>query len=134
MVSLNMKNPSILGIIVGLLLILLGLAGYFAGGRASVTALIPAFFGIPLALTAALGLKSSLQKNAMHAASIFGLLGFIAPLGRIIPQAAKGEMTFNLATISMILMCVLCGIFFVACFKYFIDARKARNSNQPASS
>lgn len=123
-----MKNLPTLGIITGSLLILLGVIGYFAGGRASVTALIPAFFGLPLLLVCALGLKASLQKHAMHVASIFGLLGFLAPLGRIIPAATKGEFEFNLAGISMIVMSLLSGIFFILCFKFFLDARKARQA------
>lgn len=125
-----MKNPSYLGIIIGGILILLGVFGYLAGGRASVTALIPAFFGIPLAIASAFGLKTAFQKHAMHIASIFGLLGFLAPLGRIIPQAAQGEFVLNLAGFSMILMSLLCGIFFIACFKFFLDARKARKASK----
>ncbi len=34
----------------GLVLIVLGLGAYFGTGRESLTALIPAFFGLPLAL------------------------------------------------------------------------------------
>ena len=36
------------GMTAGALLIALGLIGYFAGGMVSVTALIPAFLGVPL--------------------------------------------------------------------------------------
>ena len=90
------------------------------------TALIPAFLGLPLALVSAVGLKESLRKHAMHLASIFGLLGLLAPLGRIIPALARGEFGFDLAGTSMVLMALLSGIFFVLCFKSFLDARKAR--------
>ena len=114
------------GIITGVLLILLGVGGYFLGGRESVTALIPAFLGLPLALASALGLKQSMEKHAMHLASIFGLLGLLAPLGRIIPALGRGEFTLDLAGTSMVLMATLSGIFFVLCFKFFLDARKAR--------
>jgi len=122
------KNLPVTGMVIGALLIALGLAGYFAGGRASVTALIPAFFGLPLLLSSALGQKEAWQKHAMHLASVFGLLGFLAPLGRIIPTAAKGEFVLNMAGISMILMVVLCGFFTFLCVKFFIDARKARQA------
>jgi len=123
-----MKNLPTIGIMTGALLILLGLFGYFMGDGASVTALIPAFLGLPLALVAALGLKASLQKHAMHVASVLALLGLLAPLGRIIPAAIKGEFVFNLAGISMILMSLLSGVFFLLCFKFFLDARKARRA------
>ena len=62
----------------------------------------------------------------MHLASILGLLDLLAPLGRIIPVLARGEFVLNLAGMSMILMALLSGIFFVLCFKFFLDARKAR--------
>lgn len=123
-----MKNLPTIGIITGALLILLGLFGYFMGDGASVTALIPAFLGLPLALVAALGLKASLQKHAMHFASVLALLGLLAPLGRIIPAAIKGEFVFNLAGISMVLMGLLSGVFFLLCFKFFLDSRKARRA------
>ena len=128
-----MKNLPNIGIVFGLLLILLGVVGYLAGGGASVTALIPAFFGLPLALVSALGRKESMRKHAMHVASIFGLLGFLAPLGRIIPAASKGEFALDLAGTSMILMSLLSGIFFILCFRFFLDARKARKAAGPES-
>ena len=121
-----MNNLPKIGIITGALLVLLGVVGYLAGGRASVTALIPAFLGLPLALVSAVGLKESLQKHAMHLASILGLLGLLAPLGRIIPALVRGEFALDLAGMSMVLMALLSGIFFVLCFKFFLDARKAR--------
>ncbi|MEM1083161.1 MAG: hypothetical protein AAGI48_03495 [Verrucomicrobiota bacterium] len=112
------------GIATGLILILFGLVGYFAGGRASVTALIPAFFGLPILLTSLLALKK--LKLGMHLAAVFGLLGFLAPLGRIIPTAAKGEFELNLATGSMIAMVIVCGIFMALCIRSFREARRAK--------
>jgi len=114
------------GIITALLLIALGVVGYLAGGRASVTALIPAFAGIPILIASLLARKESLLKHGMHAAAVFGLLGFIAPLGRLIPVAAKGEFEFNMASASMIGMAAICGVFVVLCVRSFIEVRRAR--------
>ncbi|MEM7790710.1 MAG: hypothetical protein AAF546_04845 [Verrucomicrobiota bacterium] len=114
------------GIITAVLLILIGVGGYFLGGRVSVTALIPAFFGIPILISALIAIKN--LKLGMHAAATFGLLGFIAPLGRIIPSVAKGSFELNLATGSQILMVLICGVFVVLCVKSFIDVRKARKN------
>ena len=50
----------------GLVLIALGLGSYFGTGQASVTALIPAFFGLPLLLLGLVALKERMRKNAMH--------------------------------------------------------------------
>ena len=119
------KMPS-KGIVTGLILIALGVTGYFAGGMASITALIPAFFGLPILLTSFMAKNEKRLKLGMHLATFFGLLGFIAPLGRIIPKAAKGEFALNLATTSMILMSLVCGAFLVRCIQSFKDARRAR--------
>ena len=114
------------GIVVAVILILLGLLGYFAGGMASVTALIPAFFGLPLLLSSLLAKKPEKRKLGMHLAAFFALLGFIAPLGRIIPKLTQGEFELGMATISMLLMVVICGFFVFLCVQSFRAARKAK--------
>lgn len=114
------------GIIAGTILIALGLLGYFAGGMVSKTALIPAFIGIPLLLASLLARKPEKLKLGMHLAAVFGLLGFLAPLGRIIPTAAKGEFEFGFASVSMILMVLVCGWFVFLCVRSFRNARRSR--------
>ena len=114
------------GIIAGATLIALGLIGYFAGGMASLTAFIPAFFGIPLLFSSLLAKKPEKLKLGMHLAAVFGLLGFLAPLGRIIPQLAKGELQLGFATSSMILMVLICGAFTFLCIQSFRAARRAK--------
>lgn len=116
------------GIIAALILIALGLVGYFAGAMVSATALIPAFFGFPLLLSSLLAKKPAKLKLGMHLAAVFGLLGFLAPLGRIIPKLAQGEFEFSFATSSMLLMSIVCGVFLFLCVQSFRAARKARQS------
>lgn len=113
-------------IICGILLILIGVVGYIAGyvdGRASVTALIPAFFGIVLA---ALGwgakAKESLRKHLMHAAILVGLIGFIIPTGRLVSRL--GELTPTMANISQFAMALVCLLFVVLGIRSFIEARR----------
>jgi len=125
-------NMPVISIVTGGVLIILGAGGYLVGGAdgapASVTALIPAFFGLPLVLCGLLGLKESLLKHAMHVAAVFGLLGFLAPLGRIVPKVLSGEFQLDAAGTSMFLMVVFNGIFLGLCIKSFINARKARQA------
>jgi lysylphosphatidylglycerol synthetase-like protein (DUF2156 family) len=115
-------------IVCGLLLIVVGVAGYVYGmtnGNASVTALIPAFFGIVLAvLGAAAGAKENLRKHLMHAAVAVGLIGFILPAGRLISRI--GDLTLTAAVVSQILMALVCLIFVILCIKSFADARRNR--------
>ena len=98
-------------ILFGLLLIALGLVGYFGyapsdegadaaavveavegavqgeaaedgSGGAAVTALIPAFVGGVLLLLGLIALSEGARKHAMHGAAMIGLLGFLAGAGR----------------------------------------------------
>ena len=93
-------------IIFGIALVLLGVVGYFSADadHRSVTAFIPAFVGAPLVLCGVIAMNPAVRKHAMHFAAVLGLLGFIAPLGRLIPQMAKGNMPTGAAGISQIAM------------------------------
>ncbi|MEM0967059.1 MAG: hypothetical protein AAGJ81_13005 [Verrucomicrobiota bacterium] len=121
-------NYAKIGIVTGVLLIAISLFGYFASEAKSFTAFIPAVAGVPILLSSLLALNPDRLKLGMHIAATFGLLGFLAPLGRIIPTAAKGEFQLNLAGGSMIAMLVVCGIFLVLCVKSFVDARRNRSA------
>ncbi|MGJ8723879.1 MAG: hypothetical protein ACSHYB_04920 [Roseibacillus sp.] len=114
------------GMIAATILIALGLLGYFAGGMASLTALIPTFLGLPLLLSSRFAKNPKRRKLWMHLAAFLALLGFIAPLGRIIPKLAQGEFELNMATSSMLLMIVTCGIFVFLCVQSFRAARKTK--------
>ncbi len=70
-------------LVIGALLIALGLVAYFGTGRASVTALIPAFIGAVLLLLAAIAAaKPGARKHAMHVAVAVSLLGIVGSLMR----------------------------------------------------
>ena len=118
-----------LTIIIGLLLIALGLIAYFLLATAedrSVTALIPAFFGAPIFLCGLGGLKKgTLHTITMHVAMLLAFLGFIAPLGRLIPSSIKNGFTLNAATGTMIIMSVLCLYLLAAGIRSFIVARRS---------
>jgi len=111
----------------GSALILIGLVGYLYGlstGHASLTALIPAAFGLAIAILAAIGrAKENIRMHMMHAAVLLGLLGFILPAGRLLVN--YGTFSLGAASISQIAMAVVCLIFVILCVKSFIDARKA---------
>lgn len=109
----------------GRLLILVGIIGYGYGiydGNASMTALIPAAFGIVLmGLGHMANAKESLKKHLMHAAVVAALLGFILPAGRL---ASKfGDLTMSAAVISQAAMAFICLIFVVLAVRSFIAAR-----------
>jgi TRAP-type C4-dicarboxylate transport system permease large subunit len=74
----------------GVLLIIIGIAGYANGlmtERASLTALIPAVFGALLAVFGYIaGAKEDLRKHMMHAAAAVALIGFLLTAGRLLPR------------------------------------------------
>lgn len=120
-------------IVCGVLLILLGLGGYLYGmtdgGSASLTALIPALFGLILAALGAAAQKSeNLRKHIMHGAVVIGLLGFLATASSFlkIPALLAGTAERPAAVFSQIIMALICLVFVILCVKSFIDVRRAR--------
>ena len=117
---------TIVGIYCGIVLILIGVAGYAYGvntGHASPTALIPAVFGLVIGVLSLIGrAKESLRKHVMHVAVLFGLLGFILPTGRLLVNYST--FTLGAAAISQIAMAVVCLIFVILAVNSFIAARR----------
>jgi hypothetical protein len=114
------------------LLIALGAAGYGlqdADDR-SLTALIPAGFGVAFIVLGLLASKDNLRKHAMHGAAALGLLGVLAGLGRLLPKAFRGELTLGLATVCISLMVLICAVFIGLCVNSFIQARRRRERNE----
>ena len=111
-------------IVFGLLLTLLGGAGYFLTGTSSFTALIPAVFGLLLVALGFIGRNEASRKHAMHAAATVALVGFVGALMSLLRTPAGVRST--VAVGSQVAMVLLTGIFIVLCVKSFIDARRAR--------
>lgn len=116
----------------GILLILLGAGGYVYGmmnSGASLTALIPAIFGVLLiGFGAAARAKENLRKHLMHGAVLVGLLGFLATVSSFfkIPALLDGTAERPAAVVSQVLMSVICLVFVILCVKSFVDARRNR--------
>ncbi|MFL6468827.1 MAG: hypothetical protein ACJ72Z_12785 [Pyrinomonadaceae bacterium] len=112
---------------IGRLLVAVGIIGYGYGmfnGNASLTALIPAAFGVVLMLLGHISYaKESLRKHLMHLAVLFALVGFVLPAGRLISKA--GELTFSAAVVSQIVMALICLAFVILAVRSFIAARRA---------
>ena len=120
-------------IIIGVALIVLGVGFYIGTGMAAVTALIPAFVGLPVAILGAVALTGSenARKHAAHVAVMLTLLGALAGLGRGIPALIKTG--FSAASAATLIMAVLCIIHVVFSIKSFIAARKAREAREAAA-
>jgi uncharacterized membrane protein len=111
----------------GLILTVLGVAGYFLTDRVSPTALIPAFFGIVLLILGFVARADNLRKHAMHAAAIVGMVGLIGFLGALFSLLrAPMETRSRMANFSQIAMAVLTAVFVLLCVRSFRDARRSR--------
>jgi hypothetical protein len=113
-----------ISVVIGILLSVLGLYGYFGMGMVSVTALIPLFIGIPIIILGLIAFDEQKLKHSMHASSVLVLLGLIGSLYRLAHNIILG----NLGSSSMILvlMSLICIIFLALAINSFIEARKAR--------
>lgn len=124
---------TITGIYCGIVLILIGVAGYVYGmssGQASPTALIPAAFGILIAIFSAIGrAKENLRMHMMHVAVLIGLIGLIIPAYRLLSNV--GNLSLTAAVVSQLAMVIVCLIFVILCVQSFLNARKDR-VNDPA--
>jgi len=121
---------TITGIYCGIVLILIGVAGYVYGlsiGHASPTALIPAAFGLLIALFSAIGrAKESLRMHMMHVAVLIGLIGLIIPAYRVLSKISN--ISLSAAVVTQVAMAVVCLIFVILCVQSFISARRDRVS------
>jgi hypothetical protein len=113
--------------IVGILLMIIGLAGYWLTGRTSVTALIPAFFGIVFVALAYISRSEATRRHAMHAAVAIALLGLLGTLGRAIPAILAGQIG-RPAVIAQVLTGLLLAWYVYMGVQSFIAARRARRS------
>lgn len=114
----------------GVVLIVLGVAGYLGSGAASVTALIPAIFGVVLAALGVLARNEAMRKHAMHGAVLIGLLGFLGSARGLMQLPAVlsgGDVARPTAVIAQSVMALLMLLFVGLCVRSFINARVRRS-------
>jgi hypothetical protein len=113
----------------GVVLIVLGIAGYFGSGMVSWTALIPAAFGLVLLVLGVIARDPAKRKHAMHVAAMIGVLGFLGSargLGKLIQLLSGQRVERQGAVIAQSVMAILMLIFTWLCVRSFINARRSR--------
>lgn len=112
-------------IALGSVLIVLGLAGYFLTGAVSLTALIPAAFGLVLALSGLLAREERKRKHAMHTAVVVALLGFLGSFRGLlqIGDVVDGTAASPAAIVVQTIMAVLTLGYIVMAVRSFVKAR-----------
>lgn len=120
-----MKN---LTLSLGILLIILGLASYFGTGRESVTALIPAFFGLVFTGLGALAGIEKIKKHVMHVAvalAVLSLFGAARGIPGVIEILGGGVVERPVAVYAQAAMFTMCLVYVVASVRSFIATRRA---------
>jgi hypothetical protein len=96
----------------------------------SLTALIPAVFGVVLALTGVVARDERKRKHAMHAAVVVALLGFLGSIRGLLQIGAvfDGTAARPAAVVSQSIMAVLTLGYIVMAVQSFVKARASRRA------
>jgi hypothetical protein len=119
-----------LSITYGVIFILMGLISYFGISSESITALIPAFFGIPMLILGWLGLSEKYLKHIMHGAAGLMLFGFFGTIGGLIKffKMLGGVQPERPAAVTVqAIMALMCLVFLILAVKSFLDVRKNKS-------
>jgi hypothetical protein len=111
----------------GILLTVLGVAGYLLTGATSPTALIPVAFGVLFIILGFIARKDSLRRHAMHGAAVVSLLGIAGTVGGVISTITLlggGTVERPEAAIAKTVMAVICIVFLTLAVRSFINARR----------
>ena len=105
------RSVSTAGLVAGGLLVALGVGAYAISGFASVTALIPAIFGLLIALLAVVGRRgrARLATYGIALLSLVGIAGSARGLPDVIALLTGGDVDSTIAAVSqggMILVCL----------------------------
>lgn len=118
-------------IVYGILLVVLGIGGYILTQGVSMTALIPAVFGIVQIGLGLIAQNESRRKHAMHIAAALGVLGFFGSfkgLIKVIASMTGAGLDRPAAAYSQSIMALLSAIFVWLCVNSFIQARRAQQA------
>jgi uncharacterized membrane protein len=120
-----------LTLVFGLILVVIGVSGYFDTGAAHPTALIPAYIGGVLAVCGFLAITEDAKRRMlwMHVAVTVGALGFLFTMMGLIDMIRMAFGTVfphPVAVIEKAGTCVVCLIFVAFCVRSFVNARRAR--------
>jgi hypothetical protein len=113
----------------GVVLIGLGVLGFVGTGSEHPTALIPAYFGLVLAIAGALAITENAKRRMlwMHIAVTAGLLGFLGSAIQAIREYAGahgGPLAQPVAVEDQAAMAAICLVFVGLCVRSFIAARR----------
>ena len=117
-------------IALGAALTVLGIGSYVLTNAVSLTALIPAAFGLVLIATGVIAQNDRMRMHAMHAAVVVALLGFLGSFRGLlgIGKVLDGTAVRPAAIVAQTIMALLTLVYVVVAVRSFIQARRARRA------
>ena len=116
-----------LGIVLGMVLILLGVSAYVLSDFASITALIPAFFGILIAILGGVGYQQTdrrrLAAYGIGLLAVLGILGSTRGIPDIIGLLTGEAVESTIAAVSQGAMIIVCLVLLAAVIQFIRDPR-----------
>jgi len=107
----------------GIILIVLGVAGYLSINRTSLSGLIPALLGMALIMLSQTAKNEAYFKKSMQAAVLLTALGFIGSGLRVIESLFVQKIVhLNIMFITQILVTLACAVFIGLAVKLHFEA------------
>ena len=115
----------------GAALLLVGVVAYVATGSESITALFPAFLGLPLLVLGLIAGRESARQHAIHGAlvlALFGVVGSAMPLVDLPALLTGGEVERPVATVTSAITALACLVYLGVGVRSFRAARRSGGS------
>ncbi|MGD0801081.1 MAG: hypothetical protein ABR906_07190 [Terracidiphilus sp.] len=114
-------------LVFALLLVALGMIGFFGTGGTHYTALIPAWIGLALGVFGVLAMSPSenRRKLFMHINVSIGLLGFLGGFAEIVRSLVSSKAPDLTALVAKLALAWLLLIYVALCVRSFIAARRS---------
>jgi steroid 5-alpha reductase family enzyme len=119
-------------LVFAILLMILGLVGYFTTGSAHPTALIPTWWGLALGIGGFLAISPNERRRRlfMHINVALGALGFLGAVGAAINgYGTARSMGIDFDRVAMAYKLGMAALLFIyvnLCVRSFVEARRAR--------
>ena len=112
----------LLTMLYGLFMVIWGLSISLISGSSSITSMIPAFIGVPLALIGFISIiKPTFRKALMHIAVIIGIIAFLGGL-----DFFRGMFSNYYAGLSKLMLLVTGFVYVYFCVQSFIFVRRQK--------
>ena len=120
-----------LGIVLGLVLVLLGVGAYVLSDFASITALIPAIFGVLIVILGAVGFRQAdrqrLAAYGIGLLAVLGVLGSTRGIPAILALLTGNPVESTIAAVSQGAMIVICLVLLAAVIQFIRETRTTTN-------